>query len=119
MKSPHHRSLGRTFLIALVAVTFLAAGVTSLSAQQAPPTWKQGQPDTLKDSQLAPVPQPPAPKAPGEIPVNKIKVPQGFKVELWASGMSNARAMALGSKGTMFVSSRPVGNVYALVDKGG
>ena len=57
MKSPHHRSLGRTLMIALVSATFLAAGVTPLSAQQAPPTWKQGQPDAMKDSQLAPVPQ--------------------------------------------------------------
>jgi glucose/arabinose dehydrogenase len=38
----------------------------------------------MANSPLAPVAQPPAPKAPGEIPVNKIKVPQGFKVELWA-----------------------------------
>ena len=33
--------------------------------------------------------------------------------------LANARSMALGSKGTLFVGSRGVGNVYAVVDKGG
>src|SRR4030095_10770315 len=70
-------------------------------------------------STLAPIPQPPAPKAAGEIPVDKIKVPPGFKAELWASGINNARAMTWGDKGTLFVSSRVAGNVYAVVAKGG
>ena len=90
------------------------------SAQQpAPPPWKQGQPAELANSPLAPIAQPPAPKAPGEIPVDKIKVPAGFKVELWASGINNARAMTWGDKGTLFVSSRVAGNVYAVVDRSG
>ena len=38
-------------------------------------SWKQGQPASMANSPLAPIAQPPAPKAPGEIPVNKIKVP--------------------------------------------
>src|SRR5262249_1941968 len=56
--------------------------------------------------------------APGDIPVDKIKVPAGFKVSLWAHGINNAREMVWGDKGTLFVSSRVAGNVYALVDKG-
>jgi glucose/arabinose dehydrogenase len=120
MKSPHPRSLGRVFLGALVTLTFVAAGVTSLSAQQAPPPWKQGQPDSMKDSTLAPIFTPPAPMPAEKIPMGKIKVPPGFKVELWASGLHNARAMTLGSQGTLFVSSRlPGGSVYAVVDKAG
>ena len=120
MSHPHHRRLSRAITIALAVAMIVGPGATSsLLAQQAPPTWKQGQPDELKASTLAPVPQPPAPLAAEKIPVDKIKVPPGFKVELYASGISNARAMSLGSKGTLFVSSRPVGNVYALVDKGG
>ena len=106
-------------LIALL----LIAGALDVAAQgqqpAPPPTWKQGQPATMADSPLSPIAQPPAPKAPGEIPINKIKVPQGFKVELWASGINNARAMTWGDKGTLFVSSRVAGNVYAVVDKAG
>src|SRR5438552_2681219 len=120
MLTPHHRLIRRTITAALLAAVIIGAGVTSaLFAQQPSPTWKQGQPESLKDSPLAPIPQPPAPLAAEKIPVDKIKVPAGFKVELWASGISNARAMTLGSKGTLFVSSRVVGNVYALVDKAG
>jgi glucose/arabinose dehydrogenase len=105
-------ALALTVVVAFVLATGLVA------AQQAPPTWKQGQPPEMKDSTLSPVAQPPAPKAPGEIPVDKIKVPAGFKVELWAHGINNARTMTWGDKGTLFVSSRVAGNVYAVVDNG-
>ena len=47
----------------------------------------------------------------------QIKEPPGFKVEPWAHGINNARAMTWGDKGTLFVSSRVAGNVYAVVDK--
>ena len=46
----------------------------------------------------------------------------GFKIELFATGVTNAREMALGSKGTVFVGSRnkPAGDtVYAVVDQNG
>src|SRR5207245_109094 len=108
--------------ITLTSLALALGGVLALAsltlAQQAPPTWKQGQPRELADSPLAPIAQPPAPKAPGEIPIEKIKVPPGFKVSLWAHGINNARAMTWGDKGTLFVSSRVAGNVYAVVDKG-
>jgi glucose/arabinose dehydrogenase len=105
----------------IVSVVVLGlALLTAAAAQQAPPpTWKQGQPPEQASSPLSPHAQPPAPLPAEKIPVDKIKVPPGFKVELWASGLSNARAMTLGSKGTLFVSSRVVGNVYAVVDKAG
>src|SRR5262245_17686104 len=107
-----------------IVVAALLLGVSALwlvpaQAQQAPPPWKQGQPAEMANSPLAPIAQPPAPKAPGEIPVDKIKVPAGFKVELWASGINNARVMEWGDKGTLFVSSRVAGNLYAVVDRGG
>ena len=111
----------RRTVVTLLTVLLLGALAMSLSlaqAQQPPPSWKQGQPSTMAESMLAPIAQPPAPKAAGEIPVGKIKVPPGFKAELWASGINNARVMTWGSKGTLFVSSRVAGNVYAVVDKG-
>src|SRR5258708_20231798 len=91
MTTPYRHTLGRALFVALVAGVIVGAGVTSLFAQQPPPTWKQGQPDVMKESTLAPVPQPPAPLAAEKIPLNKIKVQPGFKVELWASGLTNAR----------------------------
>jgi glucose/arabinose dehydrogenase len=107
--------------LAVLVALALALGPLADAQQgqpQPPPSWKQGQPANLADSTLAPIAQPPAPKAAGEIPVDKIKVPAGFKVSLWAHGINNAREMVWGDKGTLFVSSRVAGNVYALVDKG-
>ena len=57
-----------------------------------------------------------------DLPLNLIKMPPGFKIEVYASGVTNARQMVLGPKGTVFVGSRnkPDGDkVYALVDKNG
>jgi glucose/arabinose dehydrogenase len=57
-----------------------------------------------------------------DLPLNLIKMPAGFKIEVYASGVTNAREMVLGPKGTVFVGSRnkPDGDkVYALVDKNG
>src|SRR5499433_1491996 len=112
------------FFISLVASAFIVAlalvpWVSAPQAQQPPPTWKQGQPANMADSTLAPIAQPPAPAAPADLRVDKIKVPPGFKVSLWAHGINNARVMVWGAKGTLFVSSRVAGNVYAVLDKGG
>ena len=54
-----------------------------------------------------------------QIPVDKLKLPPGFKISVWADGIHNARTMAWGSKGTLFLGSRVAGNVYAVVDRGG
>ena len=56
-----------------------------------------------------------------EAKLKEIKLPPGFKIELWASGVTDARQMARGDKGTLFVGSLFGGNgkVYAVVDEGG
>jgi glucose/arabinose dehydrogenase len=48
--------------------------------------------------------------------VSQFEVPAGFHVEVFADSIRNARMMVLGSRGTLFVSSLYVGNVYAVVD---
>jgi glucose/arabinose dehydrogenase len=54
-----------------------------------------------------------------KIPIDKLKVPAGFKVELWAQGIPGARTLTRGDKGTIFVGSRVIGKVYAVTDKDG
>jgi glucose/arabinose dehydrogenase len=110
----------RRIIPATLLVVILAFGLAAvpLALAQAPPPWKQGQPADQASSPLSPHAQPPAPAAGKDIPVAKIKLPPGFSASLWAEGLSNARAMAWGDKGTLFVSSRVAGNVYAVVDKG-
>jgi glucose/arabinose dehydrogenase len=51
-----------------------------------------------------------------ERPLGTIKLPPGFQIEVYADNVPNARAMALGDKGTLFVGSRSAGNVYAVLD---
>jgi glucose/arabinose dehydrogenase len=110
----------RTSLMSLTIVTLVVLAVASWAmAQQPPPPWKQGQPPEMSSSPLAPVPSPPAPTPAAQIPVDKIKLPPGFKITVWADGIHNARQMAWGPKGTLFVGSRVANNVYAVVDRGG
>jgi len=51
-----------------------------------------------------------------KLPIEKIKLPPGFKIEIYASGVPNARSMTFGDKGTLFVGTRTEGNVYAIID---
>ena len=71
---------------------------------------------------LAVVPgQAPAPTGATDLPLKLIKLASGFTIDVYASGVPNARQLALGSKGTVFVGSRSKGGdkVFALVDKNG
>ena len=84
-----------------------------------PPTWAQGRtPDGMNPS-LSPNPPGITALPADDIPVSKLKVPPGFKVELWASGMPNGRSMTESPSGVVYVGTRFTGNVYAVVTKDG
>lgn len=51
-----------------------------------------------------------------DLPLNKISLPDGFEISIYASDVPGARSMALGPNGTLFVGTR-VGKVYAIVDR--
>ena len=48
-----------------------------------------------------------------QLPLEKIKLPQGFAIEVVAR-VDNARGMTFSDKGTLFVGSSRAGNVYAI-----
>jgi glucose/arabinose dehydrogenase len=52
-------------------------------------------------------------------PLGALVVPAGFKFEVFAENVGNARMMALGPQGTVFVGSQYAGKVYAVVDRDG
>jgi glucose/arabinose dehydrogenase len=52
-----------------------------------------------------------------DLPLDLIKLPPGFKIDLFAKDVLNARSMTRGEEGTIFVGTRTAGNVYALVDE--
>ncbi len=59
----------------------------------------------------------PAPNAAAELPLDRIRLPPGFRIALYAGGAAGARSMTLGTEGTLFVGTIAAGNVYAVVDR--
>ncbi|MGB4946042.1 MAG: sorbosone dehydrogenase family protein, partial [Candidatus Competibacter denitrificans] len=51
--------------------------------------------------------------------LSRIRLPPGFKIELFADQLPNARVMVRGERGTIFVSTRGEGSIYALRDAAG
>jgi glucose/arabinose dehydrogenase len=112
---------GETALAQQAAPTPAAAAPSAsapAAAPAAPPSWMQGMSPETK-SALHPIAPIMTGRPASELPLDKLKVPAGFKVEVWAEGIPEARSLALGSKGTVFVSNRLQSNVYAVLDRGG
>ena len=130
MKSAFNRSI-----LALAAI-LVVAGAGQASAQDKPlkkyqsgtkefwthppDDWFLGD-ETEAQKGLAPPSGPPTGASEAELAalMKKIKLPPGFKIEVYASGVLAARQMAWGDKGTLFVGSFGLGNVYAITDNGG
>jgi len=89
------------------------------SQPQAPPPWAQGRPDADGAVKLAPVAPPPIATAADKVPAAQLKAPKNFNIEVYASGMANARSLRISDKGTVFVSTRLLDKIYAVVDKDG
>ncbi|MEO8223661.1 MAG: PQQ-dependent sugar dehydrogenase [Gammaproteobacteria bacterium] len=53
---------------------------------------------------------------PGREAVAFLKLPAGFRAEILVDKVPNARSMALGDKGTLFIGTRTGGTVYAVRD---
>jgi glucose/arabinose dehydrogenase len=70
-------------------------------------------------AKLAPVAPPPLPAAPDKLPTAKLKLPPGFNIDVYASGIANARSLRVGDKGTVFVGTRFGNKVTAVVNKDG
>src|SRR5260370_24135134 len=130
MKSALNRSI-----LALAAIA-LVAGASQANAQQKPlkkyesgtkafwthppGDWFLGD-ETEAQKGLAPPSGPPTGSSDAELAtmMKKIKLPPGFKIEVYASNVLAARQMAWGDKRTLFVGSFGLGTVYALKDNGG
>ena len=106
----------------LAIAAALACLATTAPAQQAKeePGWAKGRPPKNESAmRRAPVPAVPIPTAADKLPTTKFKLPPGFKVETWASGVLDARELRQGDKGNIFVSTLFVGNkIYAIPEEG-
>src|SRR5262249_56317297 len=113
-------SRGRGFVLAGTLATLLVAAGPATAQQQTPlPPGSPliGRPETDAAKRLAPVVPPPLPAAADKLPLDKLKAPKGFTIDVFASGVDNARTLRLGGNGTVFVSSRIQGKIHAIVDK--
>ncbi|MFD0668844.1 PQQ-dependent sugar dehydrogenase [Ramlibacter sp. MAHUQ-53] len=99
-----------------LAVSALAASAQAPAAP--PPAWKQGMPASMANSTLAPLAGKLTVTPASEIPIDKVKLPPGFKIEVWATGLPGGRAMAQGDDGKIYVGTRAIGRVYEVTDNG-
>ena len=53
------------------------------------------------------------------LPLERLNLPEGFTIELYADGIEGARSMAMGDEGTLFVGTRNEKTVYAIQDQDG
>ena len=105
----------------VAAVSLLSTATVTLAQRpstQANPLDRSDMGRSKQDPNLKGHPVPPMVTALDKLPLDRIKLPAGFKVEAWAHGMPGARTIIQGPKGTYFVSTRTIGRVYAVLDRG-
>lgn len=56
-------------------------------------------------------------EAKSALPIEKLNLPPGFKIEVYADSIDGARSMAMGDNGTLFVGTRNENTVYAIQDR--
>jgi glucose/arabinose dehydrogenase len=101
-------------------IAALLAGTGFAQQRVVPPRTSplSGRPDTEGAMRLVP-PVPPAQPTPGDkLPLSQLRVPRGFRVEVFAAGLAGARSVRIGDKGAVFAGSA-LGFVYAVVSRDG
>jgi len=98
----------------------IAVGLSQAIAQTAPPppAWQQGRTTDQAASPLAPVAGKLTATPVSELPIDKLKLPAGFKAEVWSHGTPGVRAMARSDSGKVYVGTRGLGRVYEITDNG-
>ena len=54
-----------------------------------------------------------------KIDLSKLNLPEGYSISIYSPDVKNARSMAVGTRGTLFIGTREEGKVYALRDTDG
>lgn len=83
------------------------------------PAWTQAMPDAEGASTLAPVAPLPIPTPADKLPTAALHLPKNFHVEVYQAGVTGARSLRVGDKGTVFVSTWRTDRIYAIVNEGG
>ena len=125
LREEHMRIQSSCLGLVLFAALGLLCAVTPVSAQlplppgatPSPPT--PNMPTSPEAQKLKGIAAPPFAAASDHLPLAQLKLPKGFKIEVYASGIPNARSLRIGDKGTVFVGNLLRDKVYAIVDRNG
>lgn len=107
------------FVVGCAQMKPSAAVATAPAAPAVKQAWQQGQTGEMESSSLAPVAGKNTVTAAADIPLSKMKLPPGFKAEIWATGIPGGRAMVKGDNGKIYVGTRGLGRVYEVSDVAG
>jgi glucose/arabinose dehydrogenase len=120
MSTWSHR-IGPVVGIALGLICAVVPAVAQLPAPpgSTPPPPTPNMPTSEAATKLKGIAAPPFAAAPDKLPLAQLKLPKGFKIEVYASGIPDARSLRIGDKGTLFVGNRVQDKVYAVVDRNG
>jgi glucose/arabinose dehydrogenase len=119
------RSLGQFCVLTGAGIAALLCLAVPASSQRPPvpvparTSPLSGRPDTEAAMRLAPLVAPLQPTALDRLPLNQLRVPRGFRIEVYASGVTNARSLRVGDKGTVFAGTNLLDRVYAVVSRDG
>ena len=106
-------------VLACLATALLIASLPARAEDEPKPgTPLYGRPNQPGAMKLAPVAPPPLPTPADKLPIAKLKLPKGFKIEVYTSGIPNARTLRWGDKGTLFVGNWQANKVWAVTDDG-
>jgi glucose/arabinose dehydrogenase len=106
-------------LVATLAFVGLIAAPALAQPPGMSPIDKSDPKGSKQDAGLKPHPTPSTVTPLDKLPIDKIRLPAGFKADVWSHGHPGGRTMVRGAKGTIFMGSRIIGRVYAIVDKDG
>jgi len=107
----------RSAIAAAVASAFVFSAAQA--QQKPPPAWHQGKPPAMADSKLAPHAGKMTETSAADIPIKNLRMPAGFRAEIWATGLPGGRAMAVSEDGKkVWVGTRVIGRVYEVSDDG-
>jgi glucose/arabinose dehydrogenase len=113
-----HRWNCRVAAASALAACFVTTSALAQEKKEEEPFWAIGRPKGEVTAKMAPVAAPPVPTPEAQLP--KLTAPPGFKVEVFQSGILDARGLRRGDKGTIFVSSLFVaGKIYAITGEKG
>ena len=83
------------------------------------PAWQQGRAASQASSTLAPHAGKLTVTPVSDIPLQNLRLPPGFKAEIWSSGTPGGRAMTRTPSGKVYVGTRGLGRIYEISDNNG